>query len=302
VCASRRIAENRFVPLYGGNSHFQGHRFLRILRSVAVAALALPSLLSADAIVSFDLTNQGTLGRTDDGYAGPIPLNLDGANGIDLFGAGATSVFVNNNGNVTFSGSLSQYTPTSLANGVGQAIIAPFFADVDTRSPQSGEVTYGNAVYNGFSAFVVEWPAVGYFNVEYDKLNTFQLILIDRSDTGPGNFDIEFNYDTVQWDTGDASGGYDGLGGTSAAVGYSNGLSGSSNVFLQLPGSLVNGALLDNGPDALIANSANSEVAGRYDFAIRNRTAVSAAPTPEPSSLALFGIGLAGLWCACRRP
>ncbi len=32
------------------------------------------------------------------------------------------------------------------------------------------------------------------------RLNTFPaLVLIDRSETGAGNFDIEFNHDQVQW-------------------------------------------------------------------------------------------------------
>jgi hypothetical protein len=39
----------------------------------------------------------------------------------------------------------------------------------------------------------------------FDKLATFELLLVDRSDTGAGNFDVEFNYDTVQWETGDAA-------------------------------------------------------------------------------------------------
>ena len=52
-------------------------------------------------------------------------------------------------------------------------------------------------------------PGVGYFGSHADKLNKFQLILVDRSaDTGTaGDFDILFKYDTIQWETGDASTG-----------------------------------------------------------------------------------------------
>src|SRR5581483_5669804 len=106
-----------------------------------------------------------------------------------------------------------------------------------------------------------------------------------------GNFDIEFNYDQIQWETGGASGGSGGLGGTSAAVGYSNGLSGASNVYFQLAGSLVNGALLDGGPNALISHSLNSNVLGRYDFQVRGGEVVLSG-VPEPSSVVL---GLSGL-------
>jgi hypothetical protein len=87
----------------------------------------------------------------------------------------------------------------------------------------------------------------------------------------------------------DASRGSGGLGGISAAVGYSNGLSGSNNVFFQLPGSLVNGALIDGGPDALISHDLNSTVLGRYDFQVRNGVVVT---SPEPGTFLLLGLGL----------
>ncbi len=127
---------------------------------------------------------------------------------------------------------------------------------------------YGNATINNVNAFVANYVNVCYFEA-CDKHNSFQVVLYDRSDTGAGNFDIEFNYDQVQWETGSDSGGTDGLGGTSAAVGYSNGLSGNANVYYQLPGSLVNGALINGGADALISNS-NVSVPGRYVFSVRS--------------------------------
>jgi hypothetical protein len=50
----------------------------------------------------------------------------------------------------------------------------------------------------------------------------FQLVLIERSDTGAGNFDFEFNYDQIQWEARNASGGVNGLGGSSARAGFSS--------------------------------------------------------------------------------
>ena len=91
----------------------------------------------------------------------------------------------------------------------------------------------------------MNWIDAGYFNQETDKLNTFQLVLIDREDIAAGDFDMEFNYGKIQWEAGDASGGEDGLctnasgliaGCTSAAVGYSNG-TGTAGTYFQLPGS-----------------------------------------------------------------
>jgi pimeloyl-ACP methyl ester carboxylesterase len=88
----------------------------------------------------------------------------------------------------------------------------------------------------------------------------------------------------MQWETGDASGGVGGLGGVSAAVGYSNGLSGASNVFFQLPGSLVDGALINGGANALISNNRSSTVPGRYYFQVRNGTVVSSVALIDPVS------------------
>ena len=54
-------------------------------------------------------------------------------------------------------------------------------------------------------AFGVDWVNVGYFSAHADKLLSCQLVIIDRSDIASGDFDMEFNYDKVQWEWGDAS-------------------------------------------------------------------------------------------------
>jgi hypothetical protein len=161
-------------------------------------------------------------------------------------------------------------------------IIAPFWADVDTRGAGSAQVTYGQTTFQGRPAFCVNWDGVGvgYFSSHVDKLNKFQLLLVDRSDVISGDFDLVFNYDQVQWETGDESGGSGGLGGNSARAGYSNGDASTPSTSLELPGSAVNGALLDSNNDTgLIHNNRNSVVLGRYVFAVRN----GAPPPPSES-------------------
>jgi hypothetical protein len=249
-------------------------------------AISLPAF--SGAILDPAGFNAHTLAANDDGSTGAISL---GFGPINFFGATSPTVFANNNGNVTFNSTFGVYTPNGLATGVGQPIIAPYFADVDTGV--GNVVTYGTDTVNGHAAFGVEWPNIGYFSQHTDKLADFELILIDRSDTGAGNFDIEFNYNSVQWETGDASGGSGSLGGTSAAVGYSNGMSGSGNVLFQLPGSQVNGVLINGGPNALISHDLNSTVLGRYDFQVRNGVVVP--PTPEPGTFIMLGLGLGAL-------
>src|SRR5262249_56320309 len=87
---------------------------------------------------------------------------------------------------------------------------------------------------------------------------------------GAGNLDIEFDYDQIQWETGDASGGSGGLGGAWARAGFSNG-TGRPGTSFQIAGSGIPGSFLDsNTTSGLIFNSINSGVPGQYVFPIRD--------------------------------
>ena len=233
------------------------------------------------------------LNPNDDGSTGVVNIGFS-INFFGLNGGNQTTLFVNNNGNVTFEGPLSTFTPFNLIT-TGTPMLAPFFGDVDTRNAGSDVVRYGQSTIDGRAVFGVNWIDVGYYNQSADKLNSFQLIITDRSDTGAGNFDFEFNYDQIQWETGDASGGSGGLGGSSARAGWSNG---STDSF-ELDGSAVNGALLDSdcpGDTGLICNSLNSNVLGRYVFQVRNGEIVDDTPSvPFPGTLMLLAAGLFGL-------
>jgi hypothetical protein len=222
------------------------------------AVRTLPSASGADAC------RKNTLPRNDDSSTSSVPIGFP----VNFFGQTYSNAFVNNNGNITFDSPMVTYTPFPLTT-TNVRMIAPFFADVDTRPTGTHPVTYsfGNGNVGGRNAFCVDWVNVGYYNLHSDKLNSFQLILIDRSDVGAGNFDIEMNYDQILWETGDASGGSNGFGGSSARAGYSNG----STVSFEFPGSATSGGLLDsNSATGLINHSRNSFVPGRYVFPVRN--------------------------------
>ena len=234
------------------------------MKKTLLGLFVLASLLPGQAIRGNAGFNATPLGNGDDNFrSAPLGFN------ISFFGQSYQSTFVTNNGNMTFGsintiGDSAAWVPSSL-RALNTPMIAPFYADVDTT--RSAGVTYGSDTVNGRRAFGVNYIGVGYFDAKADKLNSFQVVLIERADTGPGNFDIEFNYGSIQWDIGENTR----IGRAYASVGYTNGLGGSQNSAFELPGSLTMDAFLDNGPFALVRQSRNSGgILGRLVFEVRN--------------------------------
>jgi hypothetical protein len=198
----------------------------------------------------------------DDNSSGRINItSVFGSAGLDFFGTHYTSLFINNNGNVTFGAANSTFTPTTISSNTNNPMIAPFWADVDTRG--HGAVYYDLDAADG--VMTVTWDAVGYYDDRSNKLDTFQLVLINE---GNGNFNIEYRYGNIQWTAGDASGGSNGLGGIAARAGYS---AGDGVHSFQLPESGNQAELL-----ALPTALGNTGIAGVDAFAVRNGTV---APT-----------------------
>jgi hypothetical protein len=209
-------------------------------------------------------TNAGfttsSLPGNDDDSTGQVPIGFT----INFFGQDYSSLYVNNNGNVTFDGPLEDYVPFDLTK-TAHVIIAAFFADIDTTLEPSGIVTYGTDTVNGRPAFGANYLNVGYYSEHTDKLNSFQIVLIDRSDVEPKAFDVELNYDSILWDLTDSSEGSE----PGPRAGFSNG----GDKALELDGSGVSGAWLDGSPTALVSDNRDApSQPGRFLFAVRGGT------------------------------
>ncbi len=297
----------------GGHFSWRRSRVLRwssalssLVLALTIAMLALPEAVApvsaANATAVLSGYNTTTFGGNDDGSynctstqsgtpAGCTPQTVPIGFPIDFFGNTYSSLYVNNNGNLTFNAPLAGYTPFGLAS-TSDVIMAPFFADVDTRA--GNKVTFGTGTVNGHPAFGVTWPGVGCYDEVDSVTDNFQAVLIERNDIAPGDFDIEYNYNQIQWDAGQASGGSATCQSTSnanaAVVGYSNGTETAGTNF-ELAGSQTDGALLSTNVATGLTNNdlnANADnqgagVLGRYIFEVRAGTPLN--PTTTTTSL-----------------
>jgi len=204
--------------------------------------------------------------RNNDGFSGPINLGFT----YSFFGQSYTQFWANNNGNISFNGGIAAYTPSG-PQGASQPIISPFFADVDTRNLGSGLMYLRNDIPN---EIIVTWDAVGYYDTNADHLNSFQLVLRGPDYNIPdGEGPIGFFYRTMMWETGDASGGSGGFGGTPAAVGFGDG---SSN------GEVLQGSI-QNGISGIVDDH-------HIWFDVN-----TGGQVPEPATMMLLGSGLLSL-------
>lgn len=173
--------------------------------------------------------------RNDDGSTAPfaIPFNFC------FYGSNYNSVYINNNGSVSFDGPFTAFIADSFPSP-NFKMISPFWGDVDTRGLLSGIVYYKLTS----TALIIQWDHVGYYNTQDNLLNTFQLILTDGSDPIlDAGKNVSFCYQDMQWTTGSASGGTGGFGGTPATVGANlgDGISSIQIGRFDQPGSTYNG-------------------------------------------------------------
>jgi|GEM_PF-894416 len=191
---------------------------------------------------------ENSLARNDDGSTSFIDVTSIFSGGMNFFGQTYNGFWINNNGNITFNSALSTYTPSAITAATLNPMIAPFFADVDTRGPAGNVSPEGNSTGTNLvhydldtvnGVITITWDDTGYYSGQTDKVNAFQLRIFDQ---GGGNFSFEFRYENIDWTTGSASGGSGGLGGTVARAGWT---AGDGVNFYELPQSGNQPAILD---------------------------------------------------------
>lgn len=279
--------------------------------SILVISLAIIFGLTSPAF-SISLGNFIPFGTTAGDFV--LPVNDDGSSSaipysFTFYGNSYSSLWVNNNGNLTFDGSMSVYTPYAFPSD--RVIIAPYFADVDTRGDGTvsgdghDDVYYSvrtgssdlNAIsaiinaafgssFSATSAFVATWDHVGYYSHHSDlsQSNTFQVAL---ATDGMASYAI-FNYldDGMYWETGDASGGSGGFGGSEAAAGF---YAGDNVNYYILPGSW------NAGIANILEQGSNCGVAGQWVFQINNTNILQPpSPVPIPPTIFLLLPGIIG--------
>jgi hypothetical protein len=196
-----------------------------------IFCLALLSLILIQHIQNFvspclDVDSSWTqLPDSDDGSSDAIDLPF----GLKLYGYSYSSVYVNMNGNLSFNSSTSAFSSIYGFPMTEYVMVAPFWADVDTRPVNGGGVYYKVIDENTFAA----WVNVCYYSNNTDLVNTFQVVITSNSPFSDSGTNVCFCYNGMDWTTGDASSGATrGFGGTPATVGANAGV--SSIIVLQL--------------------------------------------------------------------
>ncbi|XP_065894648.1 sushi, nidogen and EGF-like domain-containing protein 1 [Dysidea avara] len=196
---------------------------------------------------------------------------------FNFYGYNATTAYINDNGIISFGRSFDEeHTPLALplqGSLRTTRIVAPYWADVDTRG--TGNVFYRQTTNSSLLAratseirtafqnnititnlVIATWDAVGYFEINDDKTNSFQCVLATN---GVESFVIFlYAHGRIEWTTGDASDGFLGLLGTEALAGIN---AGDGMTFITISGSRT--------PDIInIAETSNVGIPGVYIYRV----------------------------------
>jgi hypothetical protein len=277
-----------------------GDALRQCVRAIAVATILILPPNSDARTIRVDSSAEFIDGAelANDGYvevellAGPSGARVPFS--INFFGNVFDSVYVNENGVVSFGAPLND-PPRNLADvfRAGIPVIVPYFADADiaggggrlhlTRTTGINLMMAPSAIYQGSTGNSELVWQVAFFGSENST-----------------DFTLELNYDALEWESGNLDGGTNGFGGIPPRVGFSDGFGRT----FQIPGSGISGALpipLSGCSDDSLSVSCNDYLFEfRNGLPYRNGIPIFAAPVPEPMSAVLVLTAL-GLFALRRR-
>ena len=112
------------------------------------------------------------------------------------------SIYVNTNGTISFHQPFSGYCTADLSVP-DQPVIAPFWADVDTRL--DGEGSESGAIWADLDSnngvLTITWNQVGAYRRNAEVSNLFQVQLYASDNAGVS---IAFRYENIEWEIGTA--------------------------------------------------------------------------------------------------
>ncbi|KAM5132226.1 uncharacterized protein ACMZJ9_019034 [Mantella aurantiaca] len=152
------------------------------------------------------------------GCGGPLQIPLDIS--VPIFGNWYSSLYMDNNGILSFNESITARQPQGLPLSCGAPFLAVFWSDIDNSL--GGDIYYRHTCdpellaladseintyfqlykFNAQWMFIATWDQVPYYGSTSDKVNTFQVVLITD---GILTF-VMYNYKDIQWPSMDRSG------------------------------------------------------------------------------------------------